>query len=186
MTDTNSIASATKALLTALGEDPEREGLRDTPRRVADAWQKLTDGYDTDPRSHLQTKFSLPGGQDTDQVILIQNIEFDSLCEHHLLPFRGVAHIAYLPSAGQIVGLSKVARMVDGYAHRLQVQERLTGQIASAMQDELSANGVAVIISAEHLCMSMRGVAKRQAKTTTSLFLGQLQDRRSEIMMMVQ
>lgn len=185
MADTEAIAQATSMLLAALEEDPKRDGLKDTPRRVAHAWQELTSGYQVDPRENLRTTFAVESEGDREQIVLIKDIEFDSLCEHHLLPFRGVAHIAYIPSGGRIVGLSKVARMVDGYAHRLQVQERLTQEIALAMEEELQCEGVAVIITAEHLCMSMRGVGKRQATTTTSLYRGCLQERRAEIMAMV-
>lgn len=162
--------AATKALLEALGEDPDREGLVRTPARVASAWQELLRGYDEDPRDHLRTVFSV----ENDGLVLVDDIKFHSLCEHHLLPILGIAAVAYLPANGRVTGLSKLARVVEGYARRLQVQERLTSQIADAVEEVLAPRGLAVIIEAEHMCMSMRGVHKPSAATLTSIFRGDL------------
>ena len=167
-----------KQLLVALGEDPEREGLLATPRRVAQAWQFLTKGYDTDPREVLNNAIF---EETVDEMITIRDIEVYSMCEHHLLPFFGKAHVAYLP-AGKIIGFSKIPRLVDIYARRLQVQERLTQQIASTIEDLLKPKGVAVVIEAVHLCMTMRGVEKQNSVAVTSAMLGGFRTDRSSRM----
>jgi GTP cyclohydrolase I len=157
--------------LTLLGEDPEREGLAKTPERVAKAMQYMMQGYDMDAKAILNSaKFKEP----VSEMILVKDIELYSLCEHHMLPFFGKAHIAYIPN-GYITGLSKLARVVDVYARRLQVQERLTTQILDAIKDTLHPLGVAVVIEASHLCMMMRGVQKQNSVTTTSAFWGEFE-----------
>jgi len=158
---------AVREILTALGEDPDREGLKLTPRRVARAYAELTAGFKEDPRRHLATVFH----ETYDQVVLLRDIEFHSLCEHHLMPFTGKAHVAYLPD-GRVVGLSKLARLVEGYARRLQVQERLTTQIADALWDELKPLGAACVIEAAHTCMTIRGVQKPGSTMVTSALRG--------------
>ena len=165
---TQELAGHIKAILELLGEDVEREGLLKTPERVAKAMQFLTQGYFQDGEEIVQTAvFTEPYSQ----MVLVKNIELFSLCEHHMLPFIGKAHVAYIPN-GRITGLSKVARVVETYARRLQVQERLTEQIRDCIQDSLKPLGVAVVIEAMHTCMSMRGVQKSNAVTTTSAFSG--------------
>ncbi len=157
-----------KAILELLGEDPKREGLLKTPERMAKSMQFLTQGYCQDPMEILlSAKFK----EDYRQMVIVKDIEIYSMCEHHLLPFVGKAHVAYIPN-GYITGLSKIARVVDAYARRLQVQERLTTQIKDAIQNALHPLGVAVVIEAKHLCMAMRGVQKQNAVTTTSDFVG--------------
>lgn len=170
MVDAVRVEAATRALLEALGEDPDREGLQRTPRRVAEAWKEMVRGNDDDPREHLKTVFEV----ENDQLVLVRDMEFHSLCEHHLLPFIGKVHVAYLPANGKVTGLSKLARCVDGYARRLQVQERLTEQIAEAIDTELTPKGLAVIMQAEHMCMTIRGVQKPGSTTVTSTFRGDL------------
>jgi GTP cyclohydrolase I len=162
---------AVKELLLALGEDPEREGLKDTPARVARAFKENFAGLWQSPRDVLTTTFDIGH----EELVIIRDIEVFSHCEHHLTPFHGVAHVGYIPS-GKITGLSKVARLVDLFARRPQVQERLTSQIADAMVEILDAAGVIVIIDCEHLCMSMRGVRKSEARTVTSAVRGILRD----------
>lgn len=160
-----------KDALTLLGEDPEREGLIKTPERVAKAMQFLTQGYTQDAKAILDSaKFH----EDVSEMILVKDIELYSLCEHHMLPFFGKAHVAYIPN-GWITGLSKVARVVDVFSRRLQVQERLTTQILHAIKDSLNPLGVAVVIEASHLCMMMRGVQKQNSVTTTSAFWGEFE-----------
>ncbi len=155
-------------LLRSVGEDPERDGLRRTPLRVAKSLRFLTDGYRMDAEAMLQGALF---ESDTDEMVVVKDIELYSLCEHHMLPFFGRAHVAYLPRK-KIVGLSKLARVVDVFARRLQVQERLTSQIANAIQEALRPLGVGVIIEAQHLCMMMRGVAKQNSSTVTSCMVG--------------
>lgn len=155
-------------ILRLIGEDPEREGLRDTPVRVAKSIQFLTHGYDLDPKEIL---LSARFKEDYRQMVIVKDIEIYSLCEHHMIPFIGKAHVAYIPN-GYITGLSKIARVVDAYARRLQVQERLTTQIRDCIQEALNPLGVAVVIEAKHLCMAMRGVQKQNSVTTTSDFTG--------------
>ena len=162
---------AVKELLLALGEDPEREGLKDTPARVARAFKENFAGLWQSPEDVLTTTFDIGH----EELVIIRDIEVFSHCEHHLTPFHGVAHVGYIPS-GKITGLSKVARLVDLFARRPQVQERLTSQIADAMVEILNAAGVIVIIDCEHMCMSMRGVRKSEARTVTSAVRGILRD----------
>lgn len=168
---TSELTEKYKRSLSLLGEDPEREGLLKTPERVAKAMQFLTQGYDQDAHAILNSaKFH----EDVSEMILVKDIELYSLCEHHMLPFFGKAHIAYIPN-GWITGLSKIARVVDVYSRRLQVQERLTTQILHAIKDTLNPLGVAVVIEASHLCMMMRGVQKQNSVTTTSAFWGEFE-----------
>ena len=162
---------AVRELLLALGEDPEREGLKETPARVARAFKENFEGLWQKPEDVLTTTFDIGH----EELVIIRDIEVFSHCEHHLTPFHGVAHVGYIPS-GKITGLSKVARLVDLFARRPQVQERLTTQIADALVEILKPMGVIVIIDCEHLCMSMRGVRKSQARTTTSAVRGVLRD----------
>jgi GTP cyclohydrolase I len=158
-----------RELLEAIGEDPNREGLLETPRRVADMYVELFEGIEADPGEHLRVTFE--AGHD--EMVMVRDIPFTSLCEHHLVPFVGVAHVAYLPGPeGRITGLSKLARLVEGFARRLQVQERMTTEIVEAMEHELSPRGSIVVIEAEHFCMSMRGVKKAGATTVTSAVRG--------------
>lgn len=169
MIDQPRAAAAIRELLAALGEDVNRDGLLDTPRRVAEMYEELFGGMDEDPGRHLQVTFE----QGHDEMILVRDIPFTSLCEHHLVPFMGHAHVAYLPGdSGRITGLSKMARLVEGYARRLQVQERMTTQIVDAMERELQPRGSIVVIEAEHFCMSMRGVKKAGSTTVTSAVRG--------------
>ena len=177
--------AAVRELLAAMGEDVEREGLRDTPARVARAYAELTIGLRQRAADVLTTTFDLGH----DEMVLVRDIELWSMCEHHLVPFTGVAHVGYIPSeSGKITGLSKLARLVDAFAKRPQVQERLTTQIADAMTDILDARGVIVVIEAEHLCMTMRGVRKAGARTITSAVRGQMREAatRSEAMALIQ
>src|SRR6185437_11795915 len=169
--DHDRAAAAVRELLIAIGEDPEREGLRDTPVRVARAYAELTAGMHQLPSDVLTTTFDLGH----DEMVLVRDIELWSMCEHHLVPFTGVAHVGYIPAeSGKITGLSKLARLVDVYAKRPQVQERLTTQVADALVEILEARGVIVVVECEHLCMSMRGIRKPGAKTVTSAVRGQL------------
>ena len=171
--DHDRAASAIRELLIAIGEDPDRDGLRDTPDRVARMYAETMSGLRMSATDVLTTTFDLGH----DEMVLVKNIEVYSLCEHHLVPFHGVAHVGYIPSeAGRITGLSKLARLVDVYARRPQVQERLTTQIADALTQILEPLGVIVILECEHLCMSMRGVRKPGARTVTSAVRGQLRD----------
>ncbi len=162
------IPEAIRTLLAELGEDPSREGLRDTPDRVRRMYAELTDGYRIDPDALLNgAAFEV----DYDEMVVVRDIEFYSLCEHHLLPFFGKAHVGYLPR-GRVIGLSKIPRVVDMYAHRLQVQERLTQQVATFLMERLEPKGVACVIEATHLCTVMRGVRKQEATMVTSAMLG--------------
>lgn len=161
-----------KQWLAALGDDPERDGLRNTPRRAAEAWAYLTRGYQQDPATVLGSAlFEV----EANHMVIVRDIEIYSLCEHHLLPFFGVCHIGYIPR-GKVVGVSKLARLADLYARRLQVQERLTNQIARTLMDSLQPEGVGVIIEAQHLCMMMRGVEKQNSRMVTSAMLGSFHD----------
>jgi GTP cyclohydrolase I len=165
--------NAVRELLIAVGENPDREGLRETPARVARAYKELFAGLWQKPEDVLTTTFDLGH----DEMVLVKDIELTSMCEHHLLVFHGVAHIGYIPAeTGKITGLSKLARLVDVYARRPQVQERLTTQIADSLMEILEARGAIVVIEAEHMCMSLRGIRKPGAKTTTSAVRGQLRD----------
>ncbi|MGC0330434.1 GTP cyclohydrolase I [Streptomyces sp. SAI-170] len=165
--------NAVRELLIAVGEDPDREGLKETPGRVARAYRELLAGLRQEPEDVLTTTFDLGH----DEMVLVRDIEIVSLCEHHLLPFHGVAHVGYIPAeTGKITGLSKLARLVEVFARRPQVQERLTTQIADSLMRILEARGAIVVIEAEHMCMSVRGIRKPGAKTTTSAVRGQLRD----------
>jgi len=165
--------NAVRELLIAVGEDPDREGLLETPARVARAYKEIFAGLWQEPEDVLTTTFDLGH----DEMVLVKDIEVTSVCEHHLVPFRGVAHVGYIPSAsGKITGLSKLARLVDVYARRPQVQERLTSQVADSLMRILEPRGAIVVIECEHMCMSMRGIRKPGAKTITSAVRGQLRD----------
>ncbi|MES2417424.1 MAG: GTP cyclohydrolase I FolE [Bacteroidota bacterium] len=165
---TASIASHYESILTQLGENPERDGLLKTPERVAKALQYLTQGYNIQPAEILRSAMFK---EDYSQMVVVKDIEIFSMCEHHILPFFGKAHIAYIPN-GHIVGLSKIPRVVDAFARRLQVQERLTNEIRDCIEDTLQPAGVAVVMECKHLCMAMRGVQKQNSVTTTSAFTG--------------
>jgi GTP cyclohydrolase IA len=180
---TTGLSDNYKKVLGLLGEDPQREGLLKTPERLAKAMQFLTQGYQTDAHAILNSaKFHEP----VSEMIVVKDIEVYSMCEHHMLPFFGKAHVAYIPN-GWITGLSKVARVVDAYARRLQVQERLTVEIMNAIKETLNPLGVAVVIEAQHLCMMMRGVQKQNSETTTSAFDGEFQKNstRSEFLKLI-
>lgn len=166
--DQKKIEQAVRMILEAIGEDPEREGLRETPARVARMYAEIFAGLMENPADHLEKYFNV----DHEEMVLVRDIPVYSVCEHHLLPFFGVAHVAYIPRAGSITGLSKLARVVEGYARRPQLQERLTSQIADAIMERLHPRGVLVVIEAEHMCMTMRGVKKPGAKTVTSAVRG--------------
>jgi GTP cyclohydrolase IA len=167
--DVDRVRAAVSELLIAIGEDPERDGLVNTPVRVAAMYEELFSGIHDDPARHLEVTFAA----EHDEMVMVRDIPFASLCEHHLIPFLGRAHVAYIPADdGRITGLSKLARLVDGYARRLQVQERMTSQIADAIASVLSPRGVLVVIEAEHLCISMRGVKKPGTMTITSSVRG--------------
>jgi GTP cyclohydrolase I len=165
----DSMAAKYKIILQELGENPNREGLEKTPERVAKAMQFLTHGYDLSPAAILKSAMFK---EDYKQMVIVKDIEVYSMCEHHLLPFFGKAHVAYIPN-GYIVGLSKVPRIVDAFARRLQVQERLTTEIRDCIQETLNPLGVAVVMEAQHLCMQMRGIQKQNSVTTTSAFTGE-------------
>ncbi len=164
---------AVRTLLAFAGDDPDREGMRDTPRRVINAYREFFSGYDEDPREVLSRTFDDVGGYD--DMVMLRDIEFASHCEHHMVPFIGRAHVAYLP-AEKVVGISKLARVVDIFARRLQTQETMTAQIAHAINAQLEPKGVAVYIEAVHMCMSLRGVEKRNVATVTTQFLGALKE----------
>ncbi|NLR82887.1 GTP cyclohydrolase I FolE [Chitinophaga eiseniae] len=169
---TSGLVENYRECLQLLGEDPDREGLQKTPERMAKAMQVLTQGYQSDAKAILE------GARFTEaysEMVIVKDIELYSMCEHHMLPFFGKAHVAYIPN-GYITGLSKIARVVDVFARRLQVQERLTHQILDAIQETLQPQGVAVVIEAQHLCMMMRGVQKQNSVTTTSAFSGQFEN----------
>jgi GTP cyclohydrolase I len=167
--DVARVRAAVAEILSAIGEDPERDGLVATPERVASMYEELFSGLQDDPARHLQVTFAA----EHDEMVMVRDIPFASLCEHHLVPFLGKAHVAYIPAEdGRITGLSKLARLVDGFARRLQVQERMTTEIADAIEKVLGPRGVLVVIEAEHLCMSMRGVKKPGTVTVTSSVRG--------------
>jgi GTP cyclohydrolase I len=165
--DSERIAKAVREILLAVGEDVDREGLRDTPARVARMYEELLGGMRENPELHLKSVFT----EEYDEIVLLRDIPFYSLCEHHMLPFIGCAHVAYLPT-GRVLGVSKMARIVDSFAKRLQCQERLTGQIADLMMDNLKPQGVAVVIEASHSCMTIRGIKKSGATMVTSALRG--------------
>ena len=184
--DQDRIAAAVREILIAIGEDPDRDGLRNTPSRVARFYAETAAGLHDEPARHLKVTFEA----DHDEMIMVRDIPIYSLCEHHLVPFFGTAHIAYIPGLdGRITGLSKLARLADGFAKRPQVQERLTAQIADAIEDALGPRGVLVVIEAEHLCMAMRGVRKPGSSTVTSAVRGIMRtdpSARSEAMRFIQ
>jgi GTP cyclohydrolase IA len=178
--DLEKIAAAVREILIAVGEDPDREGLRATPMRVARMYSEVFAGLRKDPSEHLRTAFT----EEYDELVVLRDISFHSTCEHHLMPFEGVAHIAYLPD-GRIAGISKLARVVDAFAHRPQVQERLTNQIADILIEQLAAKGVAVVLKATHTCMTCRGVHKPGSIMVTSALRGRCKSdarTRSEVM----
>lgn len=166
--DFQGVERATRDLLAAVGEDVSREGIQETPARMARAWKEILSGMHEDPRTHLSKTFETG----TDELVMVRDIEFHSVCEHHLLPFYGRAHVGYIPSHGRVTGLSKLARVVDGYAKRPQVQERLTAQIADAVNEVLTPQSVIVVVEAEHMCMTMRGIRKPGSFTVTSALRG--------------
>ncbi len=177
------LASLYRDVLDNLDDDPERQGLKDTPMRVAKAMQFMTQGYSQNPEEIMRSAIF---DEDYNQMVIVKDIEVYSLCEHHMLPFYGKAHIAYIPS-GRIVGLSKIPRVVDAFARRLQVQERLTNQIRDCIQNTLNPQGVAVVIEAQHMCIQIRGVQKQNSVTTTSAFYGQFlkEETRSEFINLI-
>jgi len=182
--DHDRVVAAVKEILIGIGEDPEREGLRETPERVARSYAEMFQGLRQEPESVLSTTFDIGH----DELVVVKDIEVWSCCEHHLVPFTGVAHIGYIPNTdGRITGLSKLARLVDLFAKRPQVQERLTTQVADALERILEPRGVIVVIECEHLCMTMRGVRKPGSKTVTSAVRGQLRDAvtRAEAMQLI-
>ncbi len=179
--DRGRIEKAVKEIIEALGEDPLREGLVDTPERVARFYEEVFEGIHTDPGDVVDAFF---GEEHYQEIVMVREIPFYSMCEHHFVPFHGLAHVAYMPQ-GRVTGLSKLARLVDGYARRPQMQERLTAQVADCLNDRLEPLGVLVVIEAEHLCMSMRGVKKPGARTVTSAVRGTMESNpatRSEAM----
>lgn len=179
------VETAIRDFLIAIGEDPDREGLRETPARVARACAELLNGSSSDPHELLATTFDASH----DEMVLVKDIEVHSFCEHHLLPFHGVAHVAYIPPEnGRVPGLSKLARLVDIFSHRLQLQERLTTQIADALVEDLQVRGALVVVECEHLCMTIRGVRKPGSRTITSAVRGQLRNAatRAEAMSLIE
>lgn len=172
MIDQERIREAVRTIIEAIGEDPTREGLIETPRRIAEMYEEIFAGSSEDVGRHLEVVFA----EDHEEMILVRDIPFYSMCEHHFLPFFGHAHIAYIPKDGRVTGLSKLARVVEGYARRPQMQERLTTQIANLMMDKLNPEGVAVVVEAEHLCMNMRGIKKPGSRTVTSALRGSVRD----------
>ncbi|MBD3689466.1 GTP cyclohydrolase I FolE [Nanchangia anserum] len=184
MYDADGVRRAVRDLLVAVGEDPDRDGLAGTPDRMARAYREILSGAEADPSQALATTFDLGH----DEMVLVRDIPFYSLCEHHMLPFFGTAAVAYVPSDGRVTGLSKLARVVDGYARRLQVQERLTSQVADAVDERLAPRGVAVVCEAEHLCMTMRGIQKPGSRTITSALRGLMRSderTRGEVMSLI-
>jgi GTP cyclohydrolase IA len=177
MPDLSRIERGVREILAGMGEDPEREGLVETPGRVARAYAELVAGMRDDAGVHLARVF--PQEHTGDDLVLLRGIRFVSLCEHHLLPFTGVAHVAYLPSHGRVTGLSKLARLVDVYARRLQMQERLTAQVADALVEHLDARGVAVVVESEHSCLRLRGARKEDAQMVSTAFRGAIEHDRA-------
>ena len=166
--DLDRIAQGVRLILEGIGEDPNREGLRETPRRVAEMYEELTEGMRQDPSEHIVPL----SGNKHDEMVIVKDISIASLCEHHLAPFVGKCHIAYIPRNGNILGVSKLARLAETFARRLQLQERLTSEIANTLYDQLKPLGVMVVVEAEHTCMTLRGVKKSGAQTVTSAVLG--------------
>ena len=165
--------AAIREFLIAIGEDPDREGLLETPARVARACEELLGGMQEDPAKHLLKQFD---EGHSEEMVIVKDIPFSSMCEHHILPFIGKAHVAYIPKDGRVTGLSKIGRLVEGYAHRLQVQERMTTQIADSLMEALQPLGCLVVIEAEHMCMNMRGIKKTGSITVTSAVRGVFRD----------
>lgn len=168
--DKQRIENAVREILIAIGEDPDREGLLETPKRVANMYEEIFAGLEANPERHLK----IFNEGNNDEMVVVRDIPLYSMCEHHLLPFVGKAHIAYIPSEGKVIGLSKLARIVDDYARRPQIQERLTSQVADFLEEHLQPKGVAVVIEAEHFCMTMRGARAAGAKTQTSALRGMM------------
>ncbi|WP_174734017.1 GTP cyclohydrolase I FolE [Mesobacillus harenae] len=166
------IEEAVRLILEAVGEDPNREGLLDTPKRVAKMYEEVFEGLNQDPKEYFDTIF----GEDHEEMVLVKDIQFHSMCEHHLVPFFGRAHIAYIPRNGKVTGLSKLARAVEAVTRRPQLQERITSTIANAILEKLDPHGVMVVVEAEHMCMTMRGVRKPGSKTVTSAVRGVFAD----------
>ncbi len=171
MIDTEKIETAMKMILEAIGEDLGREGLKDTPARVARMYKEIFSGLESNPERHLECYFS----EQHDEMVLVKDIPFYSMCEHHLIPFIGKAHVAYIPNQGKLLGLSKLARVIDDYAKRPQLQERLTSQVANSIMNKARPKGVLVVVEAEHMCMTMRGVRKAGSRTITSAVRGLFQ-----------
>ena len=167
--DKEKIERAVRDILEAIGEDPDREGLVDTPKRIAKMYKEIFSGLHKDPKDHLKVFFE---EETHDELVLVKDIPFYSMCEHHLVPFFGIAHVGYLPKNGKLTGLSKLARVVESVAKRPQLQERLTSTVAEVIEEELSPYGVIVVVEAEHMCMTMRGVKKPGSKTITSAVRG--------------
>ena len=167
--DKKKIEKAVRAIIEAVGEDPDREGLKGTPARIANMYEEILAGYNDDPKKHLKVFYTQ---EKYEEIILVKDIPLYSICEHHMLPFVGKAHVAYLPKNNRIAGLSKIARVVEVFSKRMQLQERLTAQIADTIQKQLNAQGVMVVIEAEHLCMTMRGVKKQGSRMITSAVRG--------------
>lgn len=174
MVDENKIKTAVKMIIEAIGENPEREGLQETPDRIARMYSEIFSGLDQDPKQHLKKTFTVKD----DDIILEKDIQFYSMCEHHFVPFYGKAHVAYI-SNGKVAGLSKLARTVEVFAKRPQLQERLTTQIADAIMEHLDAKGVMIVIEAEHMCMTMRGIKKPGSKTVTVVTRGEFKENHS-------
>lgn len=182
--DTERIEKAFREILLAIGENPEREGLVDTPARIARMYEEIFAGLHSDPQEFLNVYFS----ESHDELVLVKDIPLYSMCEHHFLPFYGKAHVAYIPRGGKVLGISKLARVAEAYAHRPQLQERLTTQIADCLYKRLNPYGVAVIIEAEHMCMTMRGIRKPGSKTVTSAVRGIFESRpetRAELLSLI-
>ncbi|MGN8841513.1 GTP cyclohydrolase I FolE [Niallia sp. HCP3S3_B10] len=178
------IEEAIRLLLEAVGEDPNREGLLDTPKRVAKMYEEVFSGLTIDPKEYFETIFH----EDHEELVLVKDIPFYSMCEHHLVPFYGKAHVAYIPKGGRVAGLSKLARAVEAVSKRPQLQERITSTIADTMMETLEPHGVMVVVEAEHMCMTMRGVKKPGASTVTSAVRGVFQtdsDKRAEVFAMI-
>ncbi|TYR82583.1 GTP cyclohydrolase I FolE [Priestia megaterium] len=169
------IEQAVRQILEAIGEDPDREGLLDTPKRVAKMYAEVFSGLNEDPKEHFKTVF----GEDHEELVLVKDIAFYSMCEHHLIPFYGKVHVAYIPKGGRVTGLSKLARAVEAVAKRPQLQERITSTVADSIVESLDPHGVMVVVEAEHMCMTMRGVRKPGAMTVTSAVRGVLHDDQS-------
>lgn len=178
------IEEAVRLIITAIGENPEREGLLDTPKRVAKMYEEVFSGLNEDPKQHFETIFS----EDHEELVLVKDIPFYSMCEHHLVPFFGKAHVAYLPKEGRVTGLSKLARAVEAVAKRPQLQERITATVADSMMEKLEPHGVMVVVEAEHMCMTMRGVKKPGSKTVTTAVRGKFANDsviRSEVLTLI-